>query len=242
VTPPSLTENAEALLALWEYGLAQPESRRADALLQEIAPSALTLGQRNARLLELHARVFGSTLQLSSHCPSCGTALEFGADCDALASRIPAADQPFTHTLEAHGHVVEFRLPGSADIDAVGSEDDPARFAHALLARCVIACSREGVPVPVVEQPQAVSEAVSRQMEALDPGAIVSFAVECPDCAARWDACVDLPRLVWQKVQAAAERLLLDVDVLARAYGWTEHDVLSLRPWRRAAYLQLVNG
>ena len=47
---------------------------------------------------------------------------------------------------------------------------------------------------------------------------------------------------VWAEVDAAAQRLLHEVDVLARAYGWTEPEVLALSEARRAAYLRLVRG
>ena len=36
--------------------------------------------------------------------------------------------------------------------------------------------------------------------------------------------------------------LLRDVDTLARAYGWTEEQVLALGDARRGAYLELVEG
>ena len=52
----------------------------------------------------------------------------------------------------------------------------------------------------------------------------------------------DIGDMLWQKVRAAAERVLLDIDVLARAYGWTEREVLRLNPLRRAAYLQMVTA
>ena len=42
------------------------------------------------------------------------------------------------------------------------------------------------------------------------------------------------------EVQARARRLLREVDVLARAYGWTEADVLALSEQRRTAYLEIV--
>ena len=94
--------------------------------------------------------------------------------------------------------------------------------------------------MPVHELPMPVLDALSRHMEALDPGAGVSFALVCPQCGTCWDAQLDVGELVWQKLRAAAERLLLDVDALARAYGWTEPEVLRLSPVRRAAYLQMV--
>jgi hypothetical protein len=45
---------------------------------------------------------------------------------------------------------------------------------------------------------------------------------------------------VWTELRAHARRLLREVDVLARAYGWTEPDVLALDERRRAAYLELA--
>jgi hypothetical protein len=58
----------------------------------------------------------------------------------------------------------------------------------------------------------------------------------------RWQAPLDVGEALWQKVRTAAEHLLLDIDTLARAYGWTEREVLRLSPLRRAAYLQMVTS
>lgn len=236
--------DADALLTLWECALVKPARERADALLRalrEDAEPAHTLGERNASLVELHARLFGCEIELLSHCPACGTVAQFAADCEALAARIrPRLDNTAPHRLEAQGHVIEFRLPDSADL-AIASGDDED-FAQLLLDRCVLACTRKGNTVPARELPAPVLDALSQHMETLDPGAAVSFALDCPQCAIRWQAPLDVGEMVWQKVQAAAERLLLDVDVLARAYGWTEREVLRLNPLRRAAYLQMVTA
>ena len=238
--------DADALLVLWERALGQGTSARDDALLQALpdaAASTRTLGERNTRLLALHAQLFGSELALLSHCLACGTAAQFSADCDALAAQTPARhDASSSHHLKAHGHTIEFRLPGSTDIAAVAGAPDDDEFASELLARCVLACSRDGARVQTHELPAPVLEALSQHMELLDPAANVSFALECPQCAVHWDARLDVGQLVWQKLQAAAERVLLDVDALARAYGWTEPEVLRLSPTRRAAYLQLATA
>ena len=50
----------------------------------------------------------------------------------------------------------------------------------------------------------------------------------------------DVPCRGWRL--SPAERTLADVDTLARAYGWTEAEVMELSPTRRAAYLQLLGG
>ena len=243
---PALTGSESArLLALWERGLGHAGASRADVMLQvcdgmDVAPR--TLGERNLRLLELHARLFGQQLELLSHCPSCGAAAQFSIDCRALAARLPAVGDGRSHEVEIEGHLIEFRLPDAADlVDASQVETEDA-FVARLLERCVLACTRGGAQLAVRDVPEPVLDGLSRHMETLDPAARVSFGVECPHCSVEWDARLDVDQLVWARVQASAERLLLEVDSLARAYGWTEREVLELDPLRRAAYLQLVNG
>ena len=238
--------DANALLVLWERTLGQDALARDDTLLQALpdaTASPRTLGERNSRLLAIHAQLFGGELALLSHCPACGTAAQFSADCNALAARVPVPHATASsHRLDVNGHIIEFRLPDNADIAAVAGAPDDDEFANELLARCVIACSSDGVRGQANELPAPVLEALSQHMESLDPVASVSFELKCPQCVAHWDARLDVGQLVWQKLQAAAERVLLDVDALARVYGWTEPEVLRLSPTRRAAYLQLATA
>lgn len=238
--------DSEALLTLWECALGQPAGARDDALLRaafEGAGPVRTLGEGHARLMQLHAHLFGREIELLSHCPACGTVAQFSGDSEALAAQMrPKLDNAAPYRLEALGHVIDFRLPDSTDIATASSDDNDENFTQLLLDRCVLTCTREGDYVPVRQLPAPVLDALSRHMETLDPGASVSFALDCPQCATRWQAPLDIGELVWQKVRAAAERVLLDVDVLARAYGWTEREVLRLNPLRRAAYLQMVTA
>ena len=241
--------DASALLTLWEGALGQSAGARGDALLRaspEGGQPARTLGERNAGLLDLHARLFGGEIELLSRCPACATVAQFSGNCDALAAHMqPKLENTEPHRLEAQGHVFEFRLPDSTDI-AIASADEGYEggedFARRLLDRCLLACTRKGTDVPVSQLPEPVLDALSQHMETLDPGASVSFALDCPQCATHWQAPLDVGEMLWQKVRAAAERVLLDIDMLARSYGWTEREVLRLSPLRRAAYLQMVTA
>lgn len=239
----------EALLDLWEAALGKPASACIDALLEASAGHsgpARTLGERNARLIELHGRLFGREIDMSSRCPSCDTVAQFSVDCTALAAQMrPLQETPPPYRLQVQGHTIEFRLPDAADValaSATAADDDQGdtQFTQRLLDCCVLACTQDGKSIPASQLPVPVLDALSQKMEALDPGASVSFALDCPQCAARWQAPFDVGDMLWRKVRAAAERMLLDVDALARAYGWTEREVLRLSPLRRAAYLQMV--
>ena len=239
---------AEVALRLWEQAFGQPPWVRDDLLLSaaDAQPTPGTLGARNAALLRLHASWFGARLELLSTCPHCATTIEFAAECDALAPQLDGAPPAALQALEVDGHRVEFRVP---DVEAVvlasTALPQPAAgpdFADRLWSVCVLSAARDGRPCGVADLPEPVRLAVTERMEALDPGASVSFALDCPGCAARWQAPFDIGLALWRKLQAQAERLLIDVDTLARAYGWAEHEVLALSALRRAAYLQLVRA
>ena len=49
-----------------------------------------------------------------------------------------------------------------------------------------------------------------------------------------------LAGFVWTELSGRARRVLGDVATLARAFGWTEGQVMALPEKRRAAYLALV--
>ena len=56
----------------------------------------------------------------------------------------------------------------------------------------------------------------------------------------RESVALDIASFVWSEIHAWAIRLLHDVHALALAYGWREVDILTMSPWRRQAYLELI--
>ncbi len=105
--------------------------------------------------------------------------------------------------------------------------DDPEAF---LSRRCLIA--PEGAEVSA----DALREAEAKLSEA-DPLALVVIGLTCPACGADWQETLDVAGYVAHEIGQQAETLLYDIHRLARAYGWTEADVLALSPWRRQQYL-----
>jgi hypothetical protein len=79
-------------------------------------------------------------------------------------------------------------------------------------------------------------------MAEADPLAEVLVDHSCSACGGAFTADLDVGSFVWAELQARARRLMKEVDLLARAYGWTETEVLALSERRRAAYLELARG
>lgn len=239
------TGTSSELLELWERAVASAPAERGDVLLAaQVESPPTSLGAHNAALLDLRARLFGSTQPLSSRCTTCGATTEFSIDCGLLArALLPADDGEREQRIEADGYRVDFRLPVVADVRVASAQGDRDGFVRTLLQRCVTRCERDdGVACDPESMPESVATAVSQRMESLEPGASVTFDLVCPECGAGWSAPMDCGDVLWSELQVRAERLLLDIDALARAYGWTEPQVLALSPTRRAAYLQLIGS
>ncbi|MER8088248.1 hypothetical protein ACIO6T_29055 [Streptomyces sp. NPDC087532] len=87
--------------------------------------------------------------------------------------------------------------------------------------------------------PTSVQRRIADAMEAADPAADVTIGVTCPDCGAATRAELDIASYLWTELDAWAKELLLDVHLLATAYGWSEPEILALSPLRRRYYLEL---
>ncbi|OSJ21646.1 hypothetical protein BSZ19_48465 [Bradyrhizobium japonicum] len=221
------------MLALWDRAAGRAQRQRDDALFAAAGAAPTdSIGTGNAALLALRARLFGAPWRLRAACPTCHTDCEFTADSAVLAVGLaPPADA--VPRITNGGSELPLRLPTLSDLASLAATGDSAAAANLLLARCL------GEAPPAA---QDILHRVEAELERCDPGAVLSFALDCPDCGHAWQALIDIAPAFWIEVQAAAERTLLEVDALAREYGWSEAEVLALPHTRRAAYLQLAGA
>jgi hypothetical protein len=232
-----------ALLAAWERTLAVARPWREVALLAAASGepaegiARLPVGERDRRLLVLREGAFGSRLECETACPACGARLEL--ELTAAEIRLPPLDiQPSDLRMADDGTVLTFRLPDSADVAAArGSPRDPEEI---LLSRCVVAATHQGAAVDGAALPSAVRERLSDRMAELDPQADLQLHLTCPGCTHSWQSAFDPAGFLLAEIDAWAARVLVEVDRLARAYGWSEREILALSPLRRRRYLELA--
>ncbi len=188
------------------------------------------LGRRNRALAELHCTCFGPRLSGWTTCRECGEKLEFDVDGRALLGTGAAAAGD---AVAIGGRT--FRLPTSRDLARIAEKADAADAARALLGMCLVA----GEPQ---DWSEAEIEAAGETMAAADPLAEVRLDFTCPVCGEVFEESLDLATFLWSELEARAKRLLLEVHTLARAYGWSEPEVLALSPARRQFYLEMVEA
>jgi hypothetical protein len=239
--------SAYDLLRVWEVGEDRHPLDRALTVLAVACPeltwdelAALSIGQRDARLLTLRERTSGPRLNGFAECPRCAERLEF----DVAVADLRMAEDPDIREQawepDTGGLALRFRLPNSRDLAAVLGCQDPTAARNLLVERCVLEASRDGVPVAAGELPADVITGLARRMSECDPQAEVLLDLRCPSCDHRWQAFFDIVAFFWAELAAQAKRLLCEVHALARAYGWSEADVLDMSARRRQYYLEMV--
>lgn len=242
------TLSALELLEVWERGLDQGPVERALTLLAAACPetlpdalASLSIGRRDADLLALRERTFGSQMASVAMCPQCGERLELSFNAADLRVDPPSEPERVT-SLNVDGYDVQFRPPNSLDLASLTSQPDTADQRRVLSEHCILAAHREGESISAEQLPPSVIDAVEDGMARADPQADVTLAISCPSCDHQWQGIFDIVAFFWGEIDAWASRILHEVHILALAYGWHEREILALSPGRRQFYLEMVGG
>jgi hypothetical protein len=240
------TLSAESLLTCWEYGCSRHPLDRALLLYALAAPAEdpdsladRTIGERNAALLRLRQAMFGDALSCCVDCPECAEPLEFTLSVAALLGQRTERAK----LVELDG--VRFRMPTTRDLAAIALEPDVALGAHKLLQLLVEPPQQAGENVDV--RPAEASEPLdsdtlanhlSHALEQADACLVFTLDLSCTACAHVWTATFDIGAHLWHEIDAHSRRLLDEIHILARSYGWTEREVLDLSDARRRSYIE----
>ena len=238
--------SAQDVIGVWEQGRHQHAVDRALTMLgaavsdcprRELA--AFSIGARDALLLSIYERTFGGRFTGTARCPGCAGELEFSID----AASIRVSDRPSADLFETSvgDLTLRFRLPCSLDLAAVASYQEMDRARAELARRCVISATQGGEPLTLHELEAGVIAVLAERMSDADPQADVMVGLCCPACEHPFEMPFDIVSFCWEQVNAHARQLLVEVHLLARAYGWREADILAMSPDRRESYLQMVD-
>ena len=104
-----------------------------------------------------------------------------------------------------------------------------------LIARCVLEVGAGERPLPGA----ARRSSLANLLLALDPQAEITIDAVCPSCGEPVSALVDAAGILLAELTDGDDRLLREVDALARTYHWSEAEILGLDVHRRRRYLEL---
>jgi hypothetical protein len=239
---------ASQILEVWEHGRSQTPVQRALSLLALALPEnserdleRCGIGRRDRELLALRQRIFGPRLTASAQCPACGEMVE--ADFAVTDIQTPAsADEGEELPFRTGEFELRFRLPTCGDLAGLDPRTSIGQQKKTLLHCCVTGARQNGNELPTDSLPDHIVAALSDHMAQIDPQGDIQLALNCPKCAHRWEAVLDIASYLWTEINAWAVRTLREIHVIAVAYGWTEPEILKLSPWRRQAYLEMIQS
>jgi hypothetical protein len=209
----------------------------------------LSVGDREALLLQLRRATFGERLEAVLPCPSagCGERMELTLDVGDLLLP-PYRDVRRWHDLtvdiDGAAYALSFRLPTARDIDRAApiARTDPAEAARELVRCSVRHSERDGTWVDPGALPAAVVTRLGAAMADLDPQAELDLDLRCPACEQRFSMLFDVATFFLCELDGRGARVLEEVHALASHYHWSEREILHMPSSRRAVYLRMLDG
>lgn len=226
--------NAETLIDLAELATQLSAGQWSLALLQAAFPQAvrddlldLPVGTRDRLIMAVRTRLVAAPLRSEPECTDCGARFELTLKPEDLGLG-PDAGQtdPGARAALIEGKELMLRPVRLSDLIAVETIADIPQAAQ-LLAKRVCDSELSGFPV----------EALEGVLEELDPAADIWLNTQCPECGAEHSLAFDPVHYTAQELRQSAQQILRDVVDIARAFHWSEHDILALPYSRRAYYV-----
>jgi len=234
--------NNEKLLLAWERGNKLREPWRALALLQLALPewdhaalAALPLAERNALLLRLRAETFGDQLQSFAVCPCCSAQLEIALNARDIERQL---ESPPEETWQENGRELRMRPATSNDLAVLAQVPLELQPRTLLEQTLTMHAADNEIEESTDELPPAWLERFDR----LNASAEVRVRVACAACSQQPLLDIDIACYLWREIALAARRLLAEIHLLARSYGWSEQSILAMSPTRRGAYLEMLSA
>ena len=239
-----------------------PTAHRTSALLQRLVervegldePLAgmvreFSIGDREHLLTTVCRQLLGDRIDLVARCgdADCGDLTEISLSLDDLIAAEPQDPVRETHELMCTGPRdqrlrVAFRLPDGALEEQAGmlAMHHPAAAANLIFESIVVEITdHTGDPVDPASVLPSVRMAMETALQELDPVLDRHTRISCRACGRSLVAEFDAMTVLMNAITSGGD-IFRQVDRIARAYHWTEADILSLTAARRQVYLRLV--
>jgi hypothetical protein len=222
-----------ALIASLTQRIGDRTNPSRDQLLQ------LTAGDRERLVLAVCARLLGPEADLVVPCPACRDLCEVPVQfVDIIAWGPPTSDDRCSLAASDGNWTARICSPTGHDLEAVSCGGAGAE--RQLLENCLCELhDAAGQKVARESLPPECETQLAEALSALDPLAECRIGIDCPHCAARFDTLLDGFTLLRTAI-GDANSLYGDIYRMARAYHWSEVDILALPLKRRRHYLAIA--
>lgn len=189
--------------------------------------AALAAADRDRVLAAVYRAELGDRVASTVACPACAAQFDLDFRLSALCAAIqPDADVAAAVTAGRYrlADGTELRVPTGADELAAALSPEPER---ALAARCCL--SGDADDATIADALERIAPLVSTELDAV-----------CPECGHAHVVRFDVQPFLLARLLAERDQRATEVHRLARSYGWSLSEILSLPRGRRRAYVELI--
>lgn len=184
-------------------------------------PAQWLIGDRNRAIVAVQCAGYGAPDALWVRCPECDEMHEVPFDPSWILDQVPQGPAATGFAVETDAGTIKLRLPVGADLIELG---EASQAADVLLTRCAPTAGPQMGPL------------LEAEIMMRDPCAELRFGLTCLGCGSAFSGNLDPLALLLTEIDRHGG-VLSEIDQLARAYHWTETDLLELPAWRRRLYL-----
>ena len=219
-----------------EFLLDAADPRAPHALLRRLVLEggdidALTIAEYDRLLAAVFETLYGDQVEARTQCAACSEPLDISLSLAALAAAPPdvaielaGPDERGTFLLPDGRRI---RAPTVGDVEHAVRSVDIAALRHA----CVLEGDADADP-----------ELLDAALEAAAPALTRDVTATCPHCAAAQPVRFDLANFLVASLARERPFLLREMHLLARAYGWSLAEILSLNRDDRRALARLCEA
>ncbi len=235
------------IMAIWEKGRALGPIAKPLTILQHAFPNLsyedlgkLSIGQRDAGLLQIRKNLFGNNIFAVAQCESCKTNVEIPLDVDVLLVSAFDIEKDHSAKVEFADYFIHFQFPNSNHLALIAKCSSIEEARLVLLDHSIEKIEYQDRVISLDELPNSIVEKFIKHLSEEDPQAEIKLNYQCANCNVKAQSTFDISNFLWEEIESKAKDIFWEVHTLARAYGWTEKDVLDLSSIRRQHYVEMV--
>lgn len=236
------------LIRIWEFGLSRHPIDRSLMILAVAMPektikelATLSIGTRDGYLLTIREQIFGPKLESVIECPECSEQLEFVLNILDIRKPDDFGENVSELEVKQGDYKIRFRPPNSLDLAEIVGQNNASEARKQLIQRCILNAKRKERRISPKKLPKKILETIEQKLGETEVLAEINLSLNCASCNRKWKMVFDISAFLWTEICALTQRLLQEVHILARTYGWSETDILAMSATRRYLYLQMVS-
>jgi hypothetical protein len=207
---------------------------------------ALTIGDREAALLQIRHLTFGNKLNCFINCTNGNCNGQIGLDLkvsDLLVSPYQVVQERYRQTITHNGekYIVDFRLPTGLDQEKIGriakknQEISTLQVFQSCISRIEINGKGKSKKIPL-----KVYDKVFKSVDQLDPQAEIRFKITCPECNNDFTTIFDTGIYIRNELDNSLNELYNEIHFLALHYHWSEQEIMDMSIGKRRLYRDLL--